>query len=76
MAATKSRFERLRLLPVGYLKSKVYANAPNSLQDLRRNIEREIRGISRETRQKVMSNFVWRLQECVRMKGGHLEHVL
>jgi Helix-turn-helix domain (DUF4817) len=60
----------------GYLKSKVYVNAPNSLQDLRRNIEREIRGISRETRQKVMSNFVWRLQECVRMNGGHLEHVL
>jgi hypothetical protein len=60
----------------GYLKSKVYANAPNSLQDLRRNIEQEIRGISRETRQKVMRNFVWRLQECVRMQGGHLEHVL
>ncbi len=60
----------------GYLKSKVYANGPNSLQDLRRNIEQEIRGISRETRQKVMENFVWRLQECVRMQGGHLEHIL
>ena len=30
-----------------YLKSKVCANAPNSLQDLRQNIEQEIRGISR-----------------------------
>ncbi len=60
----------------GYLKSKVYANGPNSLQDLRRNIEQEIRGISRETRQKVVGNFVWRLQECVRTQGGHLEHIL
>ena len=60
----------------GYLKSKVYVNAPNSLQDLRRNIERKIQKISRKTQQKVMSNFVWRLQECVRMNGGHLEHVL
>jgi hypothetical protein len=60
----------------GYLKSKVYANGLNSLQDLRRNIEQEIREISHEKRQKVMRNFVWRLQECVRMQGGHLEHIL
>ncbi len=59
-----------------YLKSKVYANGPNNLQDLRRNIEQEIRDISGETRRRVMENFVWRLQECVRMHGGHLEHVL
>ncbi len=32
--------------------------------------------ISLETRRKVMENFVWRLQECVRMQGSHLEHVL
>jgi hypothetical protein len=60
----------------GYLKSKVYANRPNSLQDLRQNIVQEIRQIPRETRQKVLNNFVWRLQECVRVQGGHLEHIL
>jgi hypothetical protein len=60
----------------GYLKSKVYANRPTSLQDLRRNIEDEIRQISRETLHRVANNFVWRLQECVRVHGGHLEHVL
>jgi Helix-turn-helix domain (DUF4817) len=60
----------------GYLKSKVYRSRPNSLQDLQRNIEQEIREISKETRLRVLQNFVWRLEECVRMQGGHLEHIL
>ena len=60
----------------GYLKDRVYANRPHTINDLKANITHEISQIPRQMRDNVMRNFRKRLQVCLERNGGHLEHVL
>ena len=60
----------------GYLKSKVYANKPRTISELKVAIRDEIRAIPRSVCNVVVKNFVKRLEKCLGLNGGHLEHVL
>lgn len=56
----------------GYLKSKVYCNRPNTLEDLRNNIDAEIARIPVDMLERVHENFRKRMQQCVVSEGQHL----
>ena len=60
----------------GYLKSKVYANKPKTLAQLKANIRREIAAISSETLTKVMENAEKRVHLAVKAKGAHLRDLI
>jgi hypothetical protein len=60
----------------GYLKSKVYINRPNTLEDLRNNIEAEIGRIPVDMLVRVHENFRKRMQQCVDSEGRHLPDTL
>jgi hypothetical protein len=60
----------------GYLKGKVYADKPATLQQLKANIRREIAAIEPETLKKVMENAEKRADLCVASGGGHLADVI
>jgi hypothetical protein len=60
----------------GYLKSKVYNNQPNNLEDLKQRIQREIRLISPQTIQNIRNEFYNRLGYCQMVQGRHFEHLV
>ncbi|CAH1099404.1 unnamed protein product [Psylliodes chrysocephalus] len=60
----------------GYLKGKVYADKPATLQQLKVNIPREIAAIQPETFQKAMENAEKRADLCEASGGGHLADVI
>lgn len=60
----------------GFLKSKVYANNPKTLDELRNNIRAEIAAISPEMLTNVMTDAKKRAKFCIRNKGGHLIDVI
>ena len=59
----------------GYLKSKVYANNPTTLKELKNNIEREIANISADMCERVIENWIQRIDRCRRARGGHINDV-
>lgn len=59
----------------GYLKSRVYANKPRWLQELKINIRQEIARVPKEVILRVMHNFPERLQMCDREVGRHLTDI-
>ena len=60
----------------GFLKSKVYANKPKTLDELKDNIRAEITAISPEMLANVMENARKRAEFCIRNEGGHLIDVV
>ena len=60
----------------GFLKDRVYATKPRSIEELKLNITKEIKEISRDTCKRVIQNFAVRIHECGNLQGGHLEHIL
>ena len=60
----------------GYLKSMVYINRPNTLEDLINNIESEIGRIPVDMLVRVHENFRKRMQQCVDTVGRHLPDTL
>lgn len=60
----------------GYVKGKVYANNPATIQQLKENIRGVIAEIEPELCRKVMENFVKRVDICQRSRGGHLEDIV
>lgn len=60
----------------GYLKSKVYANKPRTLEDLKEAIGQVIASIPNEMLSKVFDNFAARLEECMHMNGHHLNDII
>lgn len=60
----------------GYVKSLVYANKPQSIEDLKRNIEHTIREINADILHRVTENWVHRIRSCKRSRGGNLNDVL
>jgi 3-deoxy-D-arabino-heptulosonate 7-phosphate (DAHP) synthase len=59
------------ILPLGYLKSKVYEKKPRTTVGLKQNIRDEVAAVSPTMLQRVMQNFQKSLRECVN-KGRHL----
>ena len=60
-----------------YLSGEVYKDpAPETIQDLKRNIKREIRKINLEVLLKVCDNFVSRLQNVNAKRGVWIEHII
>lgn len=57
----------------GYLKSVVYNPLPKTLQELKINIEREIKKINVEILEKLFSNLIKRCNLVIDAKGGHFE---
>ena len=76
MAAALPRLEPLDFFLWGYLKDKVYTPLPESLDELKTAIWREMRAISVHTRASVIRNFRERLDLVISKNGRHLEHVL
>ena len=60
----------------GFLKSRVYANRPRTLQDLKANIRAEIANISNDMLEKIMSNARSRLTQCIDNGGRHLPDMI
>ena len=60
----------------GYAKDNVYADNPQTLQDLKTAITRFIRAIPADMCKRVIGNFAVRLNECLNRRGAHIEHIL
>lgn len=60
----------------GFLKSKVYVNHPETTEELKGEITRQIRQIQQPLLQNVLQNFVKRLHTCQQSNGGHLTDIL
>ncbi|KAI8123095.1 hypothetical protein CVS40_6188 [Lucilia cuprina] len=60
----------------GYLKSKVYANKPETLEQLKQNIRDEMNEIPREMCENVMKNVLKRARICEANRGGHLSDMV
>ena len=55
----------------GYLKSRVFMPLPKSIQELKANIEKEIKNISQEELKKFFKNFRERCLLVISAGGGH-----
>lgn len=60
----------------GFLKSKVYANKPKTIEELKDNIQAEMAAISPEMLENVMENAKKRAHYCIKNKGGHLVDIV
>lgn len=67
------------LFLLGFLKSRVYANNPVTLEYLKENIEtirQLISQITAECGEKVVENYLKRIKSCRRSSGGHTFDVI
>ena len=60
----------------GYVKSKVYANNPSTIQELETNIRATIAAIPLEMLHRVIENWTERIEACKKSRGGHLADIL
>lgn len=60
----------------GYVKDEVYKNNPTTIEELKTNIEQEIREIQPQLCKKVIENFTQRIDVCKRARGGHLDDII
>jgi hypothetical protein len=59
----------------GYLKSKVYNPMPKNLDDLQKNIEKEIKNISKNMLKDVFEKVKNDCRKCISAEGGHFEKI-
>ena len=57
----------------GYLKSRIYRPPPETIDDLKGSISREINGIESSLIGRVFNHFPERLRFCIDKLGGHIE---
>jgi len=57
-------------------KGKTYANKPHTIQELEKNIRREIAAISEDVLQATFANMKRRFQLCLDSGGEHFQHLL
>lgn len=57
----------------GYLKSRVYCPMPSNIEELKANIEREIRSIPTQMLKSTFENFRKRLDLVISAEGKHIE---
>ena len=60
----------------GYLKCKVYANNPRTIQELKVNIQEEVRVLGPEILRKVMENALERARQVEVNNGHHLKDII
>lgn len=60
----------------GYVKSKVYANKPKTLDELEANIRATIAAIPPDMIHRVIENWSARMSQCKKSRGGHLNDIL
>lgn len=60
----------------GYVKEKVYANKPETVEHLKEEIRRVIGEIQKHLCENVIQNFNNRITLCHRFRGGHLPDVV
>jgi hypothetical protein len=60
----------------GYIKSKVYVNRPQNLQNLKDRIRHEMSLITPEVIRNVLDECVRRFAYCQETDGGHFEHLI
>jgi len=60
----------------GYLKSRVYAQKPRTLNDLKEAIRQEIRPMDHPLLARVMDDFKERLENCIHSDGRHLTDII
>lgn len=60
----------------GFVKSKVYVNNPETIQQLKDEIQRVINGIPPDVCGRVIANFNERIAHCRASLGGHLPDVI
>jgi len=60
----------------GHLKDHVYANNPKTLDQLKINIDYEIKNISTESLIRTSNNMIRRVGLCLDQNGGHFQHLL
>lgn len=57
----------------GVLKERVYAKKPQTIEDLKHEIEAAVSGIPQELCKKVCHSVLNRLRKCVEVNGSHIE---
>jgi hypothetical protein len=57
----------------GYVKSVVYRQKLHSIEELKMAIAQAFQSVTPEMRQKAALDYRRRLQQCIRMNGGHVE---
>lgn len=60
----------------GYLKDRVYQNRPETLDDLKTNIEYQISEITVRMLKNVMKSFYKRLLKCREREGRYLDNII
>lgn len=60
----------------GYLKSKVYLNRPQNINELKERIRIEVAQITPEVIENVREEFAARLSHCILAEGKQFEHLL
>ena len=60
----------------GYVKDKVYADAPQSIQELKEKIRAVIDGIELQMCENVMEDFCKKAWPCKRSRGGHINYMV
>lgn len=60
----------------GYLKNKVYADNPHTIDELKTAITRTVQEVTPEILKRVSQNMRKRVQLCLQENGGHFEHLL
>jgi len=60
----------------GYCKEKIYKTLPENIEDLDTRLRYAIWAIEEDVMNNVQENLLKRMRACVRMDGGHFEHLL
>lgn len=60
----------------GYAKGRVYANNPQTLEQLKANIREVMAEIEPEMCEKVIENYLKRIESCKKSRGGHLNDIV
>ena len=58
------------------MKSKVYVNKPQTIRQLKDEIQRVINGIPRDVCERVIENFNERIACCRAALGGHMADII
>lgn len=60
----------------GYVKDVVYKNRPTTALDLQRRIREAVANITPQVLRRVVGNFRRRIELCLQVNGGNIEHLL
>jgi hypothetical protein len=60
----------------GYLKSMVYVNKPENLEDLKNNIRDACRAVTPDMLENVRTGWGLRLKHCIAINGAQFEHLI